>query len=306
MHSDGELISHGDTGQDDALLLESIRSRLRAAGDAPGTTVEQALSLVEVLASFDLGRFLLRHRGLNAYWTHQLVTYQAGMLPVNETNRLERQTFEHLPATLATRERFGIFREQLQALMRPGITAASVPCGLMGELLLLDYSGLPDVSLIGVDLDPAALSHARALAETRQLADRVSLHCKNAWALNMPASADILTSNGLNIYEPDDERVVLLYRSFFETLRPGGTLVTSFMTPPPSLSAASPWNMCAVDPEMLALQALLFVRIIEAKWQAFRTYEQTREQLQRAGFMNIRFIDDEARMFPTVVAQRAA
>ncbi len=301
------LISHGTDAnheETDAALLERVRARLRAGGDAPGATVGQLLSLADALASFDLGRFLLRHRGLNAYWTHRLVTYQPGQLPASSVEGLEYQMFEKLPAVLATRERFGIFRSQLQALMKPGATAASVPCGLMGDLLLLDYSSLPGVSLIGVDLDQDALDSARTLAEARGLADRVSLHRKDAWALDLRASVDVLASNGLNLYEPNDGRVTELYCAYLEALRPGGTLVTSFLTPPPALSPASPWNMEATDPKALSLQTLLFVKIIEAKWQTFRTHAQTEEQLRHAGFVNIRFIDDRARMFPTVIAQR--
>lgn len=299
------LISHGtDHEETDAALLERVHARLRAAGDVPGATVQHMLSLADALASFGLGRFLLRHQGLNAYWTHQLVTYQPGTLPASSAETLEYQMFEKLPVVLATRERFGIFRSQLQALMKPGATAASVPCGLMGELLLLDYSSLPGVSLIGVDLDPDALDSARALAATRGLTERVSLHRQDAWALDLRASVDVLASNGLNLYEPDDGRVTELYCAYHDALRPGGTLVTSFLTPPPALSPASPWNMEATDPKALSLQALLFVKIIEAKWQTFRTHAQTTAQLQRAGFVNIRFIDDRARMFPTVIAQR--
>ncbi|AXV80958.1 SAM-dependent methyltransferase [Ralstonia solanacearum] len=301
------LISHGtdaDHEETDAALLERIRARLLAAGDVPGATVGQLLSLADALASFDLGRFLLRHRGWNAYWTHRLVTYQPGTLPASSAEGLEYQLFEKLPTVLATRERFGIFRSQLQARMKPGTTAASVPCGLMGDLLLLDYSGLPDVRLIGVDLDPAALDGARALAEMRGLAGRVSLSHKDAWALNLRGSVDVLASNGLNIYEPNDGRVTELYCAYREALRPGGTLVTSFLTPPPALSPASPWNMDAIDPKALSLQTMLFAKIIEAKWQTFRTHAQTLRQLQHAGFVNIRFIDDRARIFPTVIAQR--
>ena len=80
--------------------------------------------------------------------------------------------------------------------------------------------------------------------------------------------------------------------------------MTSFLTPPPTLSAESPWKMAQLDPAALALQFLLFVRIIEVKWGAFRTHAQTRAQLERAGFVDIRFIDDRASMFPTVVARK--
>jgi trans-aconitate methyltransferase len=174
----------------------------------------------------------------------------------------------------------------------------------MGELLLLDYGQHPDVTLVGIDLDQQALNGASELARDRGLTKRLSLHLEDAWTPQPNATVDVLTSNGLNIYEPDHVRVTALYRSFFDTLKPGGTLITSFLTPPPALSAESPWNMAEVDSESLALQHVMFVRVIEAKWSAFRTHAQTMVQLQDAGFADIRFIDDRARMFPTVVAQK--
>lgn len=297
------LISHraGPAGQRDE-LLSSTAARLRAAGDLPGATVAQQLALLDQLSSFELGLFLLEHRGLNAYWTHRAVTYTAeqgaGM------SDLERCLFEQLPAVLATRERFGIFRAQLQARLRAGMTLASVPSGLMGELLLLDYADCPDVALIGVDLDRQALDGARALAGQRGLAARLSVRHEDAWALTLDGEVDLLASNGLSIYEPDDARVTALYGEFFRALKPGGTLVTSFLTPPPMLSPASPWKMAEVDPAALAFQHLLFARVIEAKWSAFRTHAQTRAQLEAAGLVDIAFVDDRARMFPTVLARK--
>ncbi len=297
------VISHGaDSDLAWETRLDAIRDRLRQGGDAPGASVERQLELLDELAGFELGRFLLVNRGLNAAWTHRVVTYVPGTAAAGS---LEQTVFEKLPATLATRERFGLFRAELQALLRPGAVMASVPCGLMGELLLLDYAQHQDVRLIGIDLDRQALAGAAALASERGLADRVSLHCADAWQAGFADQADVVTSNGLNIYEPDDARVTALYRAFFEMLKPGGCLVTSFLTPPPALSTESPWRTEAIDRTALALQHLLFVRIIEAKWSAFRTHAQTARQLEEAGFEDIRFIDDEARMFPTVVAQKA-
>jgi hypothetical protein len=305
--SDGsQLISHG--AHDSAGLaqrIEAIRARLQAGGDLPGASVEQQLGVLDRFAATELGRFLLEHRGLNAYWTHRVVTYQAGSAPTDPATAFQNHLLETLPAVLATRERFGIFQQQLQGLLRPGAVLASIPCGLMGELLLLDYAGLDDIKLIGIDLDTAALDAAQTLAQQRDLAGRVTLRHEDAWTCGLNNEVDVLTSNGLNIYEADDARVTALYRLFFAALKPGGTLVTSFMTPPPVLSPQSPWHMAAVDQQALALQQLLFVRIIEAKWSAFRTYEQTREQLEAAGFSSIEFIDDRARMFPTVVARKA-
>ncbi len=304
--SHSRLISHKTEARNGHVgRLQYIRSRLRQAGNLPGATVEQQISLLEELSTFALGRFLLENRGLNAYWTHQVVTYPQGAAWALSNSDLEYRIFEKLPMVLATRERFGIFRQQVQAMLRPGLALASIPCGLMGELLLLDYDRQPDITLTGIDLDQYALDDALVLAKERGLAGRLSLHCEDAWSCRLKNEIEILTSNGLNIYEPDDVRVKARYRSFFYALKPSGTLIASFLTPPPTLSAESPWNFTEIDAESLALQHLLFVRIIEAKCSAFRTHAQTTAQLEHAGFVNIRFIDDRARMFPTVIARRS-
>ncbi|KVL13694.1 SAM-dependent methyltransferase [Burkholderia sp. MSMB1826] len=301
----GRLISHhSNTTNGYEERLRKVVERLRGSGDAHGFTVEQQIALANELSSFPLGKFLLEHRGLNAYWTHRLVTFQTNEATSTPMSALESRIFNALPAVLATRERFGIFRRTLQALLAPGMRLASIPCGVMGELLLLDYTGLDDIEIVGVDLDQDALDCAAMLAEEQGLAARVSLRRRDAWSVGVQADFDILTSNGLNIYEPDDGRVVALYRSFLDTLKPGGTLVTSFLTPPPTLSPESPWDMENIDREVLAIQHLLFVRIIEAQWNAFRTHAQTRSQLSDAGFVDIEFIDDRACLFPTVVARK--
>ncbi|NDL63755.1 SAM-dependent methyltransferase [Enterobacteriales bacterium SAP-6] len=285
-------------------LLRFVKERLREAGDLPNATVEAQILLAEELAEFSLGRFLLENRGLNAYWTHQLVTWDSNPEKLRRLGKLERLIFARLPAVLATRERFGIFRQQLQALLRPGIMMASVPCGLMGDLLLLDYSRQPNVWLFGVDLDMQALAGALELAKDRGIADRISLSYENAWSIASLPKVDVITSNGLNVYEPNDDRVVELYTSFHNHLLPGGVLITSFMTPPPILSEKSAWVEAEIDQSLLPLQHLLFSRIIDAKWTCFRTHEQTRAQLEKAGFTGIGFINDRARMFPTVIAHK--
>jgi len=286
--------------------LKAVKARLRAGGDTPEGSLDEQLALADAMSTFALGRFLLAHRGLDAYWTHRIVTYTPESPTKRKAPALEQILFERLPAVLATRERFAFFRRELQAMLKPDMVLASVPCGWMGDLLLLDYSAVPGVSLIGLDLDPRALAGARALAEKQGFAGRLSLRQIDAWNMRLHDKADVLTSNGLNIYEPDEARVTALYRQFFEALKPGGQLVTSFLTPPPSLSAQSPWDMDAISPDMLALQQMLFLRVIDARWSAFRTHEETFVQLEAAGFAQVRFIDDRARMFPTVVAHKPA
>jgi cyclopropane fatty-acyl-phospholipid synthase-like methyltransferase len=215
---------------------------------------------------------------------------------------LEYVIFETLPAVLVSRERCKIFRQEVQARLEPGFALASVPCGWMGDLLLLDYERSPDVRLLGLDLDQNALDGAQKFANQRGLAQQVELRHANAWEMDLNAEVDILTSNGLNIYESDNERVVSLYLKFFNALRPGGQLVTSFLMPPPGLSDESPWDVNAVTHNALALQHLLFVQIVEVKWSSFRTHSETRAQLERVGSRYVTFLNDRGRMFPTVIA----
>jgi SAM-dependent methyltransferase len=305
MDKSAGLISHGgETDASSPRAIASIKARLRAGSDLPAATLEKVLSLVDQLAEFELGRFMLVNRGLDAQWIHRIVTYRPGSLRAGAVPDLEYQVFENLPLMRATRERFGIFQTLLQERITPGSTLASVPCGWMGDLLLLDYAHCPDVRLMGIDLDPQALDGARALAAERGLGAQLSLHLADAWKLDLYAVADTLTSNGLDVYESDDARVAVLYRKFHDALKPDGLLVASFLTPPPGRSAASPWDAAAIDPDALALQHLLFAQVIGVKWRNYHTYAQMREQLQHAGFVDIRFIDDRARMYPTVTARK--
>ena len=129
-----------------------------------------------------------------------------------------------------------------------------------------------------------------------------ALRSENAWNLKKFYNGfDLITSNGLNIYEKDDEKVTSLYCEFFKALRSGGTLITSFLTPPPSFGGTT-WKNC--NEENLAKQRILFGIIIGVNWQNFRTEEITRRQLTDAGFINIKIIYDSQGMFPTIIAQK--
>lgn len=140
-------------------MVRQARQRIFLQGDLPGFDVARQIELLLGLAESELGRFLLLYRGLNAEWTHRLVTHQPGS---GALAPLERVFYERLPAVLATRERHGHFRRALQRHLRPGCVAASVPCGWMSELLALDYSACPGVQLVGIDYDPRPWTAQRA------------------------------------------------------------------------------------------------------------------------------------------------
>jgi SAM-dependent methyltransferase len=254
------------------------------------------------LQEFELGRFLIANRGLNGYWTSYVLLHpdrgretrlSSDGSPLTE---LESWILDRCPIFLATQERFRIFRELTQPCIVSGLKAASVPSGLMDDLLTLDYSRASNVTLTAVDLDSASLE--KADENHRRIGAPVNFEreCRDAWDLGASDRWDLVTSNGLNIYVEDDERCVELYRSVASSLRSGGIFIVSFITPP---EAWQPYS--AAD---LEKQRLLFRDVLDVKWQCVRDEEQTRRQLEAAGFEIATIQYDRQRMFPAVVARR--
>ncbi|MEQ9889469.1 class I SAM-dependent methyltransferase [Pectobacterium zantedeschiae] len=298
-NNSSRLLSHDASSKESqGEWVCAVKNNILESGAHLGISVEEQLVLLDAFSHLELGQFLLKHHGLNAHWTHNVIAHR----PTHYVNSLEEIIYTQLPNVLATRERFGIFQSLLQKLLRPDAIMISVPCGVMADLLLLDYTQHRDVKLIGIDLDKQALEEAYKLASQQGLENQISLVLADAWTIDLAAQADVITSNGLNVYEQDDDKVIELYRVFYSGLKPGGTLITSFMTPPPTQSQDSPWTNTA--PKLLALQHVLFSRIIGATWTAFRTHKQTQSQLEQAGFTNIQFINDRMHMYPTVIANK--
>jgi SAM-dependent methyltransferase len=275
--------------------LEAHKERLRQQKNLT-LPLDEELSLLTQLNEFGFGKFLLTNKGINGYWTAHMVLHGRHK---KDLHPLDSWLMTKSPIILATQERFQIFKKHLQAALKSNMTLASVPCGLMDDLLGLDYTGLHNVKLVGLDLDSASLTlaHENAIEHKISFASFIK---KDAWNLGVTKAYDIITSNGLNFYEKDDERVVKLYQEFYKALKTGGKLITSFLTPPPALSKDSPWH--DVNPADALKQKAIFADIIQASFQCFRTESQTKEQLERAGFKNVEFFHDKCSLFPTVVA----
>ncbi len=259
-----------------------------------------AMDELEALASFPLGRFLLINRGLNGYWTDYVIKHaqnrQRDLCP------MENFLLNCAPTCLATQERFQIFQQQLQKRVCDDVKLASLPCGLMSDLLTLDYANCNNFSLIGIDIDSQSLQLAQEQAKQRGLYNHVSLFELDAWELNLTEQVDVITSNGLNIYEPSRERCIELYQRFFENLKPGGVLITSFLTYP--IGPKIEWDLSKVNMKDAMRQKLILGDIVNASWQSFCSSEEVITQLEEAGFENIEIYWDRAKIFPTVVAHK--
>jgi len=289
-------------------IIENRKEKIISRRNLPYATVDYQLELLEQLTQFGLGRFLLERGGLNGFWTDYAIRHpKLGRLSgVNNENKpfssLESFLLNRAPTALATQQRFEIVKKEIQKFIADDITFASIPCGLMAELLELDYSNVSKFSLVGIDIDLESFKHVEHVAKEKKLFDHCEFIVKDAWDLKIDNEFDLITSHGLNIYESSEERVVILYRQFFNALKPHGRLITSFLTPPPGLQVKTEWNLDKVHLPDAQLQKLLFVDILEGKWQFFRSAEQSTQQLKNAGFIDIEIIYDESHIFPTIVA----
>jgi hypothetical protein len=232
------IITHAKS---EILDLPLYQERIKSKNNLT-LSLDETEKLLAQLSEFELGKFLLQHQGLNGYWTSYIILHGQITEPRQENlSELETWILESAPVVLATRERFYIFRKQLQHYLKNGAKLASVPCGSMDDLLGLDYSHFLDMKLVGIDLDQESLDLAAKNAVAHHN-PQVSFLKKDAWHLAIYEEYDIITSNGLNIYEHDDQKVNALYQEFFNALKPGGVLITSFLTPPPAVSKASTWH----------------------------------------------------------------
>lgn len=298
------LLSHNATDAHLETIVQEAAARIEATGDADGYSVAEQLNMLHELQSFPLGRFLLANKGLNGYWTHYLLTYPWWKQEKNTLPPMEHFFLEKIPTVLAVQERFQIYLKEAQQHVRNDACFASIPSGALGELLYLDFTDIKRMHLVGIDYDPNTLEQAQAMAQDKQLSHWVTLEQADAWKLTHKNTFDLISSNGLNIYEPSDERVIELYTVFYDALKPNGTLLTSFITPPPYLTDTCEWNQDAINPADLLKQHVIY-RIIGGKWQCFRSTDTTRQQLQAAGFKDIRFIPDKGGMYPTVIAKKS-
>lgn len=305
-----KLLSHNSKNEDIQETVARLKMRIRQSEDLSSSSLEEHEKLIDQLAEFPLGIFWLQNRGTNGFWTDYMIQHQyAGRFSGRDSDgrtltEFEKFLLDKFPLVVATQQRAVHFRNIIQRHVKEGAVIASLPCGLMRDLLSLDFTGIVNFKLIGIDLDPHSLALAEKLAADHGLTKQVTFYQADAWQQPNPEQFSLLTSNGLNVYEPDDEKVLQLYRHFFQSLVPGGALVTSTITPPPVVDPSSDWEISKIDLEALRLQKILFADILKFNFASLRSTSQTVFQLEVAGFENIDIIWDECRVFPTIIAQK--
>lgn len=78
-----------------------------------------------------------------------------------------------------------------------GLQLASLPSGLMDDLLTLDYAACHDVSLTAIDLDAKALDAALRNHSERHTTVAMACEKRDAWQLGCHGHWDLITSNAV-------------------------------------------------------------------------------------------------------------
>jgi len=273
--------------------VDEIESRIQQT-ESLFLPKKKTLSLLHQLTEFPLGRFLLQNKGLNGYWTAYIFR-----------NRTDHDTCHPLEKWLLTRslyvmarERFYVFQKEIKQSLFPGISMASLPCGIMDDLLHLDYNGLEDFKLTGIDYDEESLHFAKLNAAEQNLADKTTFILKDAWQLDIEEAFDLLTSNGLNMYESSPQRLVDLYKNFAKALVKGGKLLLSFIPPPPKE------GLKGISEEDFMIERALFGDIIQINYLNFSSEEEITQQLNQSGFDVEHIIYNQYGVAPVLVAYK--
>jgi SAM-dependent methyltransferase len=294
--------SHKHTQIDQNILNSNIlecKQRLQSKYTDP---VELALrlKLLEELTQFDLGQFLLINRGLNGYWTDYVINYPREQ--IGELYELEQRLLRSKPF-YATYERQQIFKKINQTKVKHGAHLAAIPCGLMSELLDLDFSQVNELQITGIDLDNDSLLLSQQKYAALNLTPKINYLKQDAFSLTINNHFDLISSNGLTIYLADDKDVLQLFTKFYEALKIGGVLVTSFLTYPSLFAELSEQTAGEYNDDDHAAR-IIFGEILEVTWSCFRTTEQISGLLKQAGFSDIAIHGDSKYIFPTCVATK--
>ncbi len=288
--------------------IENRKSHFLSIEQSSSMTYEEVCDILEDVASFPFGRYILLAGGSNGMWTDYLISPQEYLTAKNPTGLnlsvIERFFLFSSPTVLAQRELHATSRQIAQSLIGEGKTFASIPCGLMRDLLSLDYSGTKNMSLVGIDIDPESIERSKGLASDMQI-DHVTYLQRDAWNLQEKNAFDFISCIGLNEYENDRERVVDLYRNFYDALKPGGVLFTGVLTWPPYIDPKkSDWNLSLIPKYDLRLEAGIHKDILNIQWLNFRTLAEIKEDFIKAGFKNVEIKPDARCVFPAIIATK--
>lgn len=204
----------------------------------------------------------------------------------------------------STQERYQVFKAEIKKGLKNNIQIASLPCGLMNDVLSQNFEGIKNFKLIGIDLDEACLEQAKAIALSKGLVYNTEFTKQDAWSISYQNQFDIFISNGLNLYVDDDSKVTNLYERIYNSLKPNGVLLTSTLSPSPEMSNESDWILKNISDEGKKLNNFLSEYVITFSKNQFRSVKHICQILEKCGYRDFDVNLGTYGIFPAIIAKK--
>lgn len=256
--------------------------------------LSDTLALLQDLVETPIGRFLIKNKGLNGFWTAWVFRDQE---PRHSLSPIEDWLLHRSFWSMA-RERYYVFQEMIQSHIKEGMHIASVPCGLMDDLITLQSEFKSSLHFTGIDIDQESIKLAQENAQRHSIAKQCEFFIRDAWQLGFEQAFGLITSNGLNMYVADSDKLTDLYRNFHKALHQDGILITSFI---PSLSET---QILSLPQDDLKKEMSIFQDIIQVNYLNFCSESEIRSQLHTAGFEILEVRYNQWGMAPVLVAKK--
>ena len=227
-------ISHSEASSNFSTdeLVQSAMTKARSRWASKGLDADTCARLesrLSELAATPIGRFILVNGGLNGYWTN----YLAGIGCDFIQNKTKPRTFandteEYIVAASAEMrgEHELLLRKIIGPILKPGCVVASVPCGLMSEILLA-ADHFDGVKLYAIDIDKGNFDLIREKYGDRLVGNEFHPLEMNALTLEFDCTFDLITCLGFVMYLKE-ESFPNFFSRIYRALKPGGRLLLSF------------------------------------------------------------------------------
>jgi ubiquinone/menaquinone biosynthesis C-methylase UbiE len=301
---DDGLITHYLGHIDFKLRLEQIKQNIINTSSNTDYSKYEKLKVLDELISFPLGRFLVENRGLDAKWSDYITRPEYNIANKNSLKSLEQSILFEFPIFKAMQENLKICQQIIQKNLFENIKIASLACGVMADILTLDYSKISKVNITGIDLDYESIILAHKLSQKHKLELETQFIQADAWKINFTQEYHLVVSNSINNYISNQDKMINLYTKIHKSLKDGGLLISNFQTASPFIDEKSTWNMNLIDPSIINKQMLILDELVKVRFNNFKTLDEIANILEKSGFREIEFIFDTLKVMPLIIAKK--
>ena len=298
-------ISHSEASGSfpvDALVQSSMtkaRSRWSSKG-LDADTCARLESRLNELAATPIGRFILVNGGWNGYWTNYLAEIGCDLIqnkakPLQFTNETEEYILSEYAEVRGEHEL--MLRKIIGPIMKPGAVVASVPCGLMSEVLMAT-DHFEGIQLYAIDIDKENFDLIREKYGDRLAGNEFHPLEMDALTLDFDCKFDLITCVGFVVYIKQENFPDFLSR-IHRAIKPGGRLLLSFRPDDSERSKLFPFHttrMEAIDRE--------FLMCVEKRNTILSATSNMLRHFSHAGFVHIRIHGGSYYQLPFIEAYK--